>query len=105
MYDLQRQFPQLWKLRPGLARSFKPKLLANGNGAFPPAAAALDGNTLIAFSYCQVFTFLASLLFTQPISFHISFLCEMHNCIVPRVTIGTIFVITGDVGSILRCFS
>jgi hypothetical protein len=56
---------------------------------------------LIAFSYCQVFTFLASLLFTQPISLHISFLCEMHNCIVPHVTIGTIFVITGDVGSIL----
>jgi hypothetical protein len=98
MYDLQRQFPQLW---PGLARSFKPKLLANFNGAFQSAAAALDGNTLIAFSYCQVFTFLASLLFTQPINLHISFLCEMHNCIVPHVTIGTIFVITGDVGSIL----
>jgi hypothetical protein len=62
------------QLRPGHARSFKPKLLANGNGAFPSAAAALDGNTLIAFSYCQVFTFLASLLFTQPITLHISFL-------------------------------
>jgi hypothetical protein len=57
-----------------------------------PTVDAIDGNTLID----------PFILSSLHIFWQAPFMCEMHNCIVLDVAIGTIFVTT-NIGSILGC--